>query len=280
MPRKQSDPQSVSFVEPGSSPAAAQAGRAERRLRVREVQWTNLHSTTARLDQDTDDRLTAAVEHTGKGVQDIWEAAINLLADQHEIRKRMPAGADLTLPRPIENRTFDEDTVKATVRLTRNTRARLAAAASRLGLGGSEAVVEALNAWFDQQSVPGERTVPERPPTRHFTKVMIGDATSERLGRESKRLKRTAQSVVEESINRYASRHGVPETMPGGSPVTLPRTGRASRHGGTASATARLTANTRARLVSVCELQSRTASDVVDEALSDYLDHLETLPPA
>ncbi|TDD11315.1 hypothetical protein [Nonomuraea diastatica] len=239
-----------------------------------------MHSTTARLDQDTDDRLTAAVDHTGKGVQDIWEAAINFLADQHGIRKEMPAGADLTLPRPIENRTFDEDTVKATVRLTRNTRARLAAAASRLGLGGSEAVVEALNAWFDQQSVPGEHTAPERPPTRHFTKVLIKDATSERLGRESKRLKRTAQSVVEESINRYASRHGVPETMPADSPVALPRTGRANAHGGTTSATARLTTNTRARLVSVCAQQSRTASEVIDEALSDCLDHLETLPPA
>jgi predicted DNA-binding protein len=239
-----------------------------------------LHSTTARLDQDTDDRLTAAVEHTGKGVQDIWEAAINFLADQHGILKKMPAGADLTLPRPIENRTFDEDTVKATVRLTRNTRARLAAAASRLGLGGSEAVVEALNAWFDQQSVPGEHTAPERPPTRHFTKVMIKDATSERLGRESKRLKRTAQSVVEESINRYASRHGVPETMPVGSPLALPKPGRPNAHRGTVSTIARLTENTRARLVSVCERQSRTAGEVIDEALNEALDYLETTPPA
>ena len=280
MPRKQPDPRSVSFVEPGNSPAAAQAGRSDRPLRVREVQWTNLHSTTARLDQDTDNRLTAAVKHTGKGVQDIWEAAINLLADQHGIRKKMPAGADLTLPRPLENRTFDEDTVKATVRLARNTRARLAAMASRLGLGGSEAVVEALNAWFDEQRVPGEHATLERPPTRHFTKVMVKDATSERLGREARRLKRTAQSVVEESINRYASRHGVPETMPAGSPVALPRVGRANAHRGTASATARLTGNTRARLVSVCEQQSRTASEVIDEALSDYFDHLETLPPA
>ncbi|MEV0307840.1 hypothetical protein [Nonomuraea fuscirosea] len=236
------------------------------------MQWTNLHSTTARLGQDTDDRLTAAVQLTGKGVQDIWEAAINLLADRNGIREKMPAGADLTLPRPIENRTFDGDAVKATVRLTRNTRARLAAVASRLGLGGSEAVVEALNTWFDEQGVPGEHAIPARPPTRHFTKVMIQHATSERLKREAKRLKRSAQSVMEESINRFASRHGVPETMPAGSPVTLPRPGRASTHGGTASATARLTENTRARLVAVCVQQSRTAAEVINEALDAFCD--------
>ncbi|MEV6157903.1 hypothetical protein AB0L53_46950 [Nonomuraea sp. NPDC052129] len=245
-------------------------------MRVREVQWTNLHSTSARLDPDTDDRLTAAVNRTGQGIQGAWEEAINFFADQNGIPEEMPANADLELPSPAEYRTAGHGFARATVRLTTNTRARLAAVASRLGLGGSECIVEALNAWFDDLGIPGEydRDKVFERPTLYSTGARLDDATRKRVKTAADQTGNGLQGVWEEAINAYASRCGVPETMPKGAEVTLPTPRKAKSSGGPKPASVRLTENTRARLVAVCVQQSRTGGEVIAEALNDFCDHL------
>ncbi|TMR99571.1 hypothetical protein [Nonomuraea basaltis] len=276
MPRKQPDTRSVVFVEPGKAAAEPQTSAQRRPMRLREAQWTNLHSTSARLDPDTDDRLTAAVKRTKQGIQDIWEEAINFFADQNGIQEEMPANANMELPSPAEYRTAGQDLARATVRLTTNTRARLAAVASRLGLGGSECVVEALNAWFDELGIPGEydRDKVVARPTLYSTGARLDDATRKRVKTAAERTGKNLQGVWEEAINAYASRHGVPETMPQGAEVALPTPRKVKASGGPKPASVRLTENTRARLVAACVQQSRTGGEVIAEALNDFCDRL------
>ncbi|WP_336214720.1 hypothetical protein [Nonomuraea sp. LPB2021202275-12-8] len=276
MPRKQSNPRSAEVVEPGKAAAEPQTPERRRPMRVREVQWTGLHSTSARLDPDTDDRLTVAVARTGLGLQGAWEEAINFFANQRGIQEEMPANANMELPSPAEYRTAGQDLARATVRLTTNTRARLAAVASRLGLGGSECVVEALNAWFDELGIPGEYDrdkVVERP-TLYATGARLDDATRKRVKAAAERTGKNLQGVWEEAINAYASRQGVSEVMPEGAEVALPTPRNAKSSGGPKPASVRLTQNTRARLVAVCVQQSRTGGEVIAEALNDYGDRL------
>ncbi|SDL75379.1 hypothetical protein SAMN05421874_128100 [Nonomuraea maritima] len=279
MPRKKSDPRTVAFVEPGKAQAEPQAPR--RPMRVREAQWTNLHTTSARLDSTTDDRLTAAVQRTGQGPQEIWEDAINFFSDRTGIPEEMPATADLKLPSPTEYRKGGQDLLQTTVRLTTNTRARLAAAASRLGLGGAETIIEALNAWFDELGIPGEydRDKVFQRPTLYSTAAKLDEATRARVKAAAEQTGQSIQGVWETAINAYAGRHGAPKQMPEGSEVALP-TPRTKKRGGDDKPTAvRLTENTRARLVAVCSRQSRTGSDVIADALTAYCDRLDIPAP-
>ncbi|SDJ53793.1 hypothetical protein SAMN05421869_1115 [Nonomuraea jiangxiensis] len=246
-------------------------------MRVREAQWVNLHVTSARLDQDTDERLSAAVERTGQGVQDIWEEAINFFADQNGIPEEMPANADVKLPSPTEYRTAGQDLVHTTVRLTTNTRARLAATASRLGLGGSECVVDALNAWFDELGVPGEydRDKVFERPTLYYTGARLDPETRTRVTVATEQTGKSVQGVWEDAINAYADHHGVPKQMPEGSELTLPTPRRGKTSAESKPTSVRLTENARARLVAVCLQQSRTGGEVITEALNDYCDQLD-----
>ncbi|MEV1167419.1 hypothetical protein [Nonomuraea sp. NPDC049784] len=276
MPRKEPSPRQVAFVEPGEAAAEPPAPRVRRPQRLREVQWTNLRTTSARLDADTNDRLTAAVGRTGQGVQDIWEEAVNFFADRTGIPEEMPAGADLKLPSPTEYRTAGQDLKHTTVRLTTNTRARLAAAASSLGLGGSECIVEALNAWFDELGIPGEydREKVVARPKLYSTGVRLDDATNQRVRAAAEQTGENLTGVWEAAINAYAGRHGVPKQMPEGSEMSLPTPRRGKSGSGPKPMAVRLTENTRARLVAVCVRQSRTGAEVITEALNAYCDRL------
>src|SRR5690606_20886155 len=139
--------------------------------------------------------------------------------DQIGIPEEMPAGADLKLPFPAEYRMGGQEFVRTTVRLTTNTRARLVAVAERIGLGGSETVVDALNAWFDDQGIPGEydRDLLRERPKVYATSARLDDATRERVKAAAKQTGKSLQEVWEAAINSYAGRHGVPKQMPEGS---------------------------------------------------------------
>ncbi|WP_431928701.1 hypothetical protein [Nonomuraea jabiensis] len=276
MPRKEPNPRHVTFAEPDKAAAEPPAPRVRRPQRLREVQWTNLLTTSARLDPDTNDRLTAAVDHTGQGVQDIWEEAINFFADRTSIPEEMPAGADLKLPSPTEYRTAGQGLKHTTVRLTTNTRARLVAAASSLGLGGSESIIEALNAWFDELGIPGEydREKVVARPKLYSTGARLDESTNQRVRAAAEQTGTNLQEVWEAAINAYAGHHGVPKQMPEGSEVALPTPRRGKASGGPRPMAVRLTENTRARLVAVCIRQSRTGAEVITEALNAYCDRL------
>lgn len=275
MPRRNPGPRQVAFVEPNPA-AEPQTVPARRPLRVREQQWTNLHTTTARLDPGTDERLTHANKLTGQNPQQIWEEALNFFADQNGVPEEMPPNAELKLPLPAGHRPAGHGLVKVAVRLTTNTRARLVAVATSLGLGGSECITEALNAWFDEIGIPGTYD-PGRnaKPTLYTTGARLDDALRERVKTAAQRIGTTQKGVWEAAINAYADRHDVPKEMPEEAAVDLPTP---SRHpvarGGPKPVQVRLERNTRARLVEACVRQSRTGGEVIVDALNEYCDHL------
>ncbi|MGI5281728.1 hypothetical protein ACQEVF_59305 [Nonomuraea polychroma] len=160
MPRtpKASQP---TFIEP--DPAAAQQPTAEPQSartgprRGRKPQWTKLQPTIAHLYEDIDERLTAALETTGMGLQETFEEAINTYCDalRPPIPAEMPEDADLKMPRdpnqPPPGTPVDRPTVApAVVRLKRNTRARLVAACHQEQMGGKAVINDAIEAYLDE----------------------------------------------------------------------------------------------------------------------------------
>ncbi|MFI9553659.1 hypothetical protein [Nonomuraea endophytica] len=152
MPSKEDPRRAVASAEANAEPESVPAKRRPP-ARGRVATWTNLKSTGARLNRATDWRLTKAAERTGQGVQDIWEAAINAYCDRLGIPQKMPDDASTKLPSP--ERYQERGGLKlVVVRLTHNTRARLAEACIRQYLGGGEGIVEALNEHFDEVGIP------------------------------------------------------------------------------------------------------------------------------
>ncbi|MEV0379735.1 hypothetical protein [Nonomuraea sp. NPDC050643] len=140
--------------------AEPQSARRTGPRRVRAVRWTKLVPTMVYLYSDIDDRLTNALEDTGLGPQEAFELAINTYCDalQPPIPAAFPepiSKADLSLPRdpnPPPPGTPRERPAApgATVRLARNTRARLAAACRQEQMGGMAGLNDAIEAWLDE----------------------------------------------------------------------------------------------------------------------------------
>ncbi len=135
--------------EPAQQPTAEPQSRRTPR-RIRKPKWTELHPTIAHLYTDLNDRLTAALEVTGMGLQETFEAAINTYCDalQPPIPAQMPDDADLKIPRdpnqPPPGTPRDQPTAPpAVVRLQRNTRARLVAACKQEQMGGKAVLNDA-----------------------------------------------------------------------------------------------------------------------------------------
>ncbi|MFI6497118.1 hypothetical protein [Nonomuraea typhae] len=140
--------------------AEPQSSRRTGPRRVRAVQWTELVPTTIYLYQDLDDRLTAALETSGKGPQGAWEQAINTYCDalQPPIPATFPdpiTQADISLPRdpnppPVGTPRDRPVAPGSTVRLKRNTRARLAAACRQEQMGGMGALNDSMEGYLDE----------------------------------------------------------------------------------------------------------------------------------
>ncbi|GAA4946518.1 hypothetical protein HD597_006821 [Nonomuraea thailandensis] len=142
--------------------AGPQSTRRSGSRRVRAVRWTGLAPTSIYLYQHLDDRLTTALEEDGRGPQEAWELAINAYCDalQPPIKTEFPEPikkADLALPRdpsqmPGTPRAYPVAPL-ATVRLKRNTRARLAAACRQEAMGGMAVLNDAMEAYLDERDL-------------------------------------------------------------------------------------------------------------------------------
>ncbi|MFD8529475.1 hypothetical protein ACFV0L_18845 [Streptosporangium canum] len=156
MPRQPNPPQ-PSYSAPAQQPTAEpQSGRKPSR-RIRKPKWTELHPTITYLYEDINDRLTAALEVTGMGLQETFEAAIATYCDalQPPIPAQMPEDADLKMPRdpnqPPPGTPLDRPTAPpAVVRLQRNTRARLVAACHQERMGGKAVINDVIEAYVDE----------------------------------------------------------------------------------------------------------------------------------
>ncbi|MCF6467323.1 hypothetical protein FAF44_02700 [Nonomuraea sp. MG754425] len=128
-----------------------------RTARTKAVGWTDLVNTGTRLDEDTIDRMNNAIEHTGLGLQGVWEAAITYYCDHLGIPAQMPEGSEKNpIPRPSTPAADPDSLTLITARIKPNTRARLSAGCHLEGLGGQEFIPAALNAWFDHLDETGQ----------------------------------------------------------------------------------------------------------------------------
>ncbi|MFB4284918.1 hypothetical protein ACBJ59_57290 [Nonomuraea sp. MTCD27] len=142
--------------------AEPQSSRRTGPRRVRAVRWTNLVPTTVYLYRALDDRLTEALEADGMGPQEAWELAINAYCDalQPPIQAEFPEPikkSDISLPRdtsqPVGTPREGPVAPGATIRLKRNTRARLAAACKQERMGGMAALNDAMEAYLDERDL-------------------------------------------------------------------------------------------------------------------------------
>ncbi|MEU7891761.1 hypothetical protein AB0B45_02725 [Nonomuraea sp. NPDC049152] len=148
------EPDSAATQQPTAEPQSTRPGPR----RGRKPQWTKLKPTIAHLYQDINDRLTAALEINGMGLQETFEDAINTYCDalRPPIPAEMPTDAKaLTMPRdpnqPLPGTPADRPTAPpAVVRLQPNTRARLVAACHQEQMGGKAVINDALEAYLDE----------------------------------------------------------------------------------------------------------------------------------
>ncbi|MFI7136189.1 hypothetical protein ACIBQ1_61845 [Nonomuraea sp. NPDC050153] len=150
MARRRTDPRQVTFQSPDEGRSLAQPRTRSTPTRTKAVKWTDLINTGTRLDPDTLERLDAACEITGLGVQGVWEEAITYYCDRLGIPAEMPEGSEKEpIPRPSAPAADPESLTLITARIKPNTRARLIAGCHHEELGGQEFIPQALNAWFD-----------------------------------------------------------------------------------------------------------------------------------
>lgn len=145
--------------EPPKPPQQPKAEPQSGGRRIRQPKWTNLHPTIAHLYTETDERLTYALEATGDGLQETFEAVINTYCGDaathprgHARGRRHQAAAR---PQPVAARHTSRPGHReaCVVRLKRNTRARLVAACKQEQMGGKAIVNDAIEAYLDELAV-------------------------------------------------------------------------------------------------------------------------------
>ncbi|GAA4088352.1 hypothetical protein [Nonomuraea soli] len=159
-PRKrtpdQADPTELHPLEP-QEPAQSAEPPTGRARRTKQPVWTERISTGFRLTEEAEDRLTLANERTGLGPQQLVEAAINRSCDELGIPEQMPPGSDLKMPRHLPARTGEpgrQDRPLISIRLSRNTRARLVAAVDREQRYAYDVIEDMLTDYLDKLNAP------------------------------------------------------------------------------------------------------------------------------
>jgi hypothetical protein len=111
------------------------------------------------------------------------------------------------------------------------------------------------------------------------TGTRLDEDTIERMDDACQRTGLGVQGVWEEAINYYCDQVGVPAEMPPGSerePIPRPTVPAADPDSLTL-VTARLTPNTRARLVAGCHQQGQGGQEFIPDALNAWFDHLDEI---
>lgn len=157
------------------APAKQAELQAARPLRTKRRQ--DKPTLGVRISYHTNERLTAANEHTGLGVSGIIEAALSEYLDFLGVAPdaqppRSPDGTRPKRERSIKKRTRrlrDEiDDAAIAPRITQQTNDRLTVACIETATGPQDIVETALKAWLRKQGVPlhpetpGERRTPKR----------------------------------------------------------------------------------------------------------------------
>ncbi|TMR87810.1 hypothetical protein [Nonomuraea basaltis] len=125
---------------------------------------------------------------------------------------------------------------------------------------------------------PQTRRAPARTKAVRWTDLIntgtrLDEDTIERLDDACQRTGLGVQGVWEEAINYYCDQLGIPAEMPPGSDMTVPRPSvPAADPESLKLITARLTPNTRARLVAGCHLEELGGQEFIPAALNAWFD--------
>jgi hypothetical protein len=128
---------------------------------------------------------------------------------------------------------------------------------------------------------PRTRPAPTRTKAVRWTELIntgtrLDEDTIARLDDACDRTGLGVQGVWEEAINYYCDQLGIPAEMPEDSDMTVPRpTEPAADPASLKLITARITPNTRARLVAGCHVEEQGGQEFIPAALNAWFDHLD-----